>query len=68
MAERVRVCGECLYFEASKTNLGTPTGSGECHRYAPRPLAMDGKGGEWYWPYLSAGAWCGEFQPRGEEG
>lgn len=58
----MNACRDCAHFHPVTSDAGTPTGNGECRRYAPHPLA--GSVGDWCWPYLSDFAWCGEFAHR----
>ncbi len=51
------ICGNCIHFHRV-----SGAESGECHRYAPRPLAGGTGTGwtDWAWPSLATTESCGE--------
>lgn len=60
-----KTCENCRYFSPESN------GGGECRRHAPAPSAVrhqsrrddDTVSIEGWWPIVSEGDWCGEFEP-----
>lgn len=68
-------CLLCKYFDSYKSENVTEYTEGNCRRYAPKPefqTRIPIRYGEVkigvYWPVVYAGSWCGEFEPKTEQG
>jgi hypothetical protein len=57
-------CQTCRFYEPQVDDDGE---TGQCRRYAPKPLVSRGVDGfteqaEAYWPIVLCDEWCGEWQ------